>query len=1348
MSCSKLAHQSLVNSTSFSMFGKVLNNGGQTIRIILAILDILLESAPAMVTDLRKKVDCPQGLKEIDVNVLLDLARCFGLSITNPSGGEIKKGDTVLCFARTGDPDPSISEFGKSTKGNAILWIIGLLVPLLDQYREAVPPFPMERTIKVYGSTNCDGFDDPSAPSLADLKVMIDSGFFAAVGINLKVVDAVEASPRDHHDSYVTVVASYIADFTPPEFIDLREFELPEHLRFHGQDMMIQLCLSRGFSTKIGSEKMSDHSRILATCFGLKVKQRKAGCIVETRPITRTDLLRQDKNNMVFATGRMDEALVAALLADLKKVTVNDDRFKTIQTLIKLLVSGKITVKFFDGEGGVIGLRFSAHGDHILMELAQDCGFPRGYPGVWIPNVFIHLFGFRPKFANDNRQEKLDMSKLIGDVTALWKWSGFLGQLCIFTDPRTNKIYWFVASKNYLGIDNFFVQEGNRLMAPHMTAPVLARLVATNTHMCLEMHSFQDQQHGFSYKKECGVVTATGEGIKVVFSADGTPTVTSGDSFVQFNSIPETIAFAKELGFHVGSAYVILEEHAANVLGELNGTRDTMTIKEVNEALSNCVANGKVTLIKGNIAYDEVVAGPVMEGLILLVGKGTVKFKFPWYILVTDPNGGLRQLIKLIKAGSVAPLKAKALIKDVVRKWVVDSANYDKFEAVLMAAFIEATQEDSTPDDRIGHHIRIWRPLVESAMMKGFNWDHFMASTEHRFSELMAGVPVWSGTLYIIGMPEPTKPLFGGRIPVVSGKNKASGQCLRFGHHFPSDDAVAAFFVGSPNAKLLARAKGKCPCHVLPKGTTRSQVEVAMREMFQKSPDEEQITELETSTMALQKEVAQLQARLVAANTRLLTLGSGPARVSSVVASPAKSEETTVLNLNALFLKGNAGRVIVETLRSLTVDQVAGLKETLLPRILAFIAKAAAGGYSGSPNFSATLPPATGAAYKPPVSEPLIIGGASGWGKSTVAALSAEKRNAIFIEQDFFIEPPMKGQVRKQTGNTHVFHGLLKLLHLFGINVVIARLSLNYEHIKGIVEIYGQPNVTVVRPDYSQFIAAVLGQLSRPPDRQLWKVVAAHAQGKMVESDLGVRIITVYLAKEDCLALGKKVKELLAKIQLSGGKWKLQMDTPLDVVVKMFSAVDLSSFTEIRKTAEELAAEIVALYTSGAHEAVERPPPPARSPPKRPMGYTRFELSDGLPRPVEVNIPGPWMCPPENGHVTVWHPNNGDSKPDVIIDGKPVPRGTTVRVCIKGLIVTPTHIIAVVAEIKDELTGKEVTWDGMDPHALHVTIAWAPGHKPVEAKAITKAWNEYHMGSLVPVPSAGAFGLWVDAVYQ
>jgi hypothetical protein len=621
---------------------------------------------------------------------------------------------------------------------------------------------------------------------------------------------------------------------------------------------------------------------------------------------------------------------------------------------------------------------FSAHGDHILMELAKDCGFPRGYPGVWIPNVFIHLFGFRPKFANDNRErEGLDMSKLTGDVTALDKWSGFLGQLCVFTNPRTGKIWWFVASKNYLGMDNFFVQEGNHIMANHMTAPVLARLADTNIHVCLEMMSVLDQGHGFGYKGTFAVVTATGEGIKVVFPPAGEPGVSQpprremvvdNRGLVRFNSIRKTIAFSKELGFFVGSAYVIPEEHAREVLGSLNDVRDFMTIKKVNEAWSKFVANGKVTLIKGNIAYDDVVAGSVMEGLILLGGKGTVKFKFPWYILVTDPNGGLRQLIKLLAEGGLTPLEAKALIKAVVRKWVIDSAAYPKFEAVLMAAFIEATQEDANPESPIGRWIRIWQPLVESAMRDGFDWPSFIASTEHRFLELMAGLPVWSGTLYIIGMPEPAKPLFGGRIPVVSGKDKASGQCLRFGP-FPSRDATAAVFIGHQNPQKVARAQDICPCQVLPEGSPPAQVEAAIREMVQKSPDDERITELETSAGVLQEDVKQLQVRLVAANARLTALPSAPMRVSPAVAPTARSPKSgkkTVLKFNPIFSKGKAGQDLAEKLTALTVDQVAELKKTLLPLVNQFIADAAAGNYKGPPNFSVTLPPATGDAYEPP----------------------------------------------------------------------------------------------------------------------------------------------------------------------------------------------------------------------------------------------------------------------------------------------------------------------------------------------------------------------------------------------
>ena len=300
------------------------------------------------------------------------------------------------------------------------------------------------------------------------------------------------------------------------------------------------------------------------------------------------------------------------------------------------------------------------------------------------------------------------------------------------------------------------------------------------------------------------------------------------------------------------------------------------------------------------------------------------------------------------------------------------------------------------------------------------------------------------------------------------------------------------------------------------------------------------------------------------------------------------------INLDPLFSKD--GKDFVNIFDSLTADQVAELKELLLPQVEDFITEAAAGNYKGPPNFSMPPPPATGDAYEPPMggapamSQPpllkaLIIGGSTGSGKTTasplVAKLLEEKLGYtwIRIEQDFF-------KIGFQAANPNVFHGLLELLHLFGINVVIARMSLNDMHIHRIVKIYGSSNVTVVRPDETHFIAGVLGQRSRHGKSQLWQVIAAHAQkrGGMRQAPLSVHTIIIKLATVDCGPLVKDVQNILSKIKVIGD-WHLDLspETPPDQIEKWCSQIDWTPFTKTRKPPEEIAKNIVYLYTSGAH---------------------------------------------------------------------------------------------------------------------------------------------------------------------
>jgi hypothetical protein len=87
--------------------------------------------------------------------------------------------------------------------------------------------------------------------------------------------------------------------------------------------------------------------------------------------------------------------------------------------------------------------------DGLLIRLAKECNFPRGFPIIWIPNQYIRFYGFYPKFANDAKEEKPTDDKVFRGVKEIdfnFKYSGFLVQFVPF--KLKGHLFWTMCSKN------------------------------------------------------------------------------------------------------------------------------------------------------------------------------------------------------------------------------------------------------------------------------------------------------------------------------------------------------------------------------------------------------------------------------------------------------------------------------------------------------------------------------------------------------------------------------------------------------------------------------------------------------------------------------------------------------------------------------------------------------------------------------------------------------------------------------------------------------------------------------------------------------------------------------------
>lgn len=294
----------------------------------------------------------------------------------------------------------------------------------------------------------------------------------------------------------------------------------------------------------------------------------------------------------------------------------------------------------------VYGIMLSSHADYELETLAKKCDWPRGFPIMWYPNQQrIKFFGFRPKFKNDQRQKKTNVENIAG-FAYFQKWSGFLGQPITMTIDGKN--YWTFASKNSLNSQqkdsslNNFVEDGARIMAPHMTPEVIDLLVETGIHVVVEVLSKNDQNHGARVLKEGAIVTTMAKGVDLYLSEKqevNPPQKKRG--FNTYHGFVETIRFASDNNLLVGSAVFATGSAAKRLLESFNEKRDHLSLQQHNtilESVIQCYPNG-IHIQKGTTDH-RIHLGDILEGMVLHIVTQNQREN-------TDDNASIRKMIEM-----------------------------------------------------------------------------------------------------------------------------------------------------------------------------------------------------------------------------------------------------------------------------------------------------------------------------------------------------------------------------------------------------------------------------------------------------------------------------------------------------------------------------------------------------------------------------------------------------------------------------------------------------------------------------------------------------------------------------
>lgn len=369
------------------------------------------------------------------------------------------------------------------------------------------------------------------------------------------------------------------------------------------------------------------------------------------------------------------------------------------------------------------------HHDQILIQLANSCSFPRGFPILWIPGTRMQYFGFYPKFENDDRQTPDDQTEFnnIQSIHFFKKWSGFLGQLMFFT--INNQKYWTVTSKNSAGKDSPFIEDGKRLFEPFINQNLIDHMIDNNLHICAEVMSQRDQVHGSRVSKESPIITSIGKGC--IFNLQNPQQNIYGTKFVEFLDHINLVKLCVKFGLPCDSA-IIINNGALDFIKKLSSRRDFMTDSELQNLISECSTN--ITIHKGTVVHSDIL-GNCLEGLVLKIihtnGSVTVKkYKFPYYTIRT-------MLFRTQFQNFAFSQTLKREAKRFSEHWCVTDKGTNYWYNFGLQGFINKLTF-KTPDSNIGDHIHIAESITLTKEMK---------EIEQEFNEL--AIKLSNGTIII-----------------------------------------------------------------------------------------------------------------------------------------------------------------------------------------------------------------------------------------------------------------------------------------------------------------------------------------------------------------------------------------------------------------------------------------------------------------------------------------------------------------------------------------------------------------------------------------------------------------------
>ena len=266
--------------------------------------------------------------------------------------------------------------------------------------------------------------------------------------------------------------------------------------------------------------------------------------------------------------------------------------------------------------------------DSVLIRLAKECMFPRGFPIIWKTDTNeIEYKGFYPKFSNDVIGQSAVESKDFegaNEIVLTKKYSGFLGQVMAFESGRN--YYWFSTCKNTAS--GPMIDDLSEIVRPYVTFDLVHIMVTEKIHFCGECMSIRDRTHGAAAKESQFVVTFVAKGHTFK------PEISSSENvkFLSWLSNDEKVRFCKSYGLLIDIYYHLSgRDTIATFMHHLISSRNTMTNEKFDTLMYK--TTGEVSKL------HQSILGSCLEGLIIFVRRkdetSIIKFKFPFYTFRT-----------------------------------------------------------------------------------------------------------------------------------------------------------------------------------------------------------------------------------------------------------------------------------------------------------------------------------------------------------------------------------------------------------------------------------------------------------------------------------------------------------------------------------------------------------------------------------------------------------------------------------------------------------------------------------------------------------------------------------------